>query len=183
MKKLTIKPNTYILLTVLLLTLPIKWIVAWLAAITVHELSHYICVKVFGGAIYSIQITLAGVEMQCGNLSKRQVLLATICGPVGGLLFTPLGCYFPRTALCSFFLSLYNLLPVIPFDGGNALRILIKSKRRFCYIQNISIILIFLFAIYAGLYLAIGVMPLLLALGIYIKNRKNPCQEGICRVQ
>ena len=183
MKKVSIKPNTYIYLTILLLTIPFPWVVAWLAAITTHELFHYFAVKLCGGKIHSIAIGFGGAELQCSQLTQGCSIFAVMCGPIGGFLLAGLGRYFPRTALCSFLLSVYNLLPIMPFDGGRVLQLLITSKRVFCFVKNITIMIILLISIYATLFFNLGIFPLLLVLGIYIKNRKSPCKEGICRVQ
>lgn len=183
MKLFSIKSSTYIYLTLLLLIIPVQWIVSWLIAIFFHEICHWFAVKICRGRVLHFIIGLGGAEMQCSNLSEKCRLLAIMCGPIGGLALACLGKWLPRIALCSFFLSIYNLFPILPFDGGQALRVLLKSNKIFEYIQKMFLLFIILLALFATFYLCLGVLPLAVALGIWLKHRKSPCKEGICRVQ
>ena len=183
MKRLYIKANTYIYICFLLLILPIRWLSAWFVSIVFHEIFHWIVVKLCGGKVLQIQVGLGGANMLCSNLSEISKFLSILSGSIGGLLLTALGPWFPRVALCSFLLSIYNLLPLLPFDGGAALKILIKSNEIFCVIQKIILIIIFIIAGYASCFLHFGVLPYIFAFGIYLKNRNSPCNECICRVQ
>ena len=183
MTQFSVKPNTYIYLTVLLLILPIKWLFAWITAILFHEFCHWIAVKICGGEILHFKIGLGGAQMQCTNMPEKCRLFAILCGPIGGFALTCLGRWIPRIALCSFFLSIYILLPMYPFDGGLALRILLKSDSAFDLIQKIILTLIVLLTLYIAFFLRLGVLPLAVALEICLKNRNYPCKESVCGVQ
>ena len=178
-----VKSNFYIYLTVLLLIIPLQWLVSWIVAIVFHELCHYITVKVCKGTIESVGISFGGVEMRCADLSNLCRFIAILSGPFGGFLLICLGRWFPCLALCSFFLSLYNLLPILPLDGGQALQIVLKSKKIFDVLQGITLLLLMIFAIFCTFYLRLGALPLAVVIGIIIKHRKRPCKESLCRVQ
>ena len=183
MMKISVKWNTYLYLTLLLLMIPVQWIISWIMAIIIHELCHWIAVKICGGSILHIKIGIGGAQLRCSNLSDICRLFAIICGPLGGIFVIFIGKWFPRVALCSFFLSIYNLIPLLPLDGGQIFRILIKSDRIFSILQNVFLLSFILLALFATFYLHLGVLPMLVMLGIYLKCRKIPCKEGICRVQ
>ena len=181
--RIFIKSNTYIYLAILLLALPVQWVSAWVVSIVFHEFFHWFAVKLCGGTVYRLDVELVGAEMRCSNLPERCRLFAILCGPIGGIALVCLGRWFPRIAICSFLLSVYNLLPVLPFDGGQAMEILLKSKKSFDIIQKIFLLVVILLALFATFYLNLGVLPSVVALGICLKHRKRPCKEDICRVQ
>ena len=183
MNRLLIKPNTYVYLTLLFLIIPARWVFSWMIAIVFHEMCHILAVRACNGSIYNIQVGVGGAEIQCELLSKSCELFALLCGPIGGLILVCLGKWCPRIALCSFLLSVYNLLPLLPLDGGRVIRILLKSDKIFNILQNIILIFIMLFASYMTFFLHLGAFPLLVVLGIYIRNRNCPCKESFCRVQ
>lgn len=178
-----IKPNTYIFLTILLFTVPFRWIISWLTAIAFHELCHYLAVRICRGRVYSFTVGLGGADMQCSNMSDSCRLLAFLSGPIGGLLLVLFGRYMPRVAICSFVLSVYNLVPLLPFDGGRALMVLVKNEHIFCVIQNILLLFIFIVSIFAVYYFRLGIFPLLITIGILLKNRKTPCKEDVYKLQ
>ena len=178
-----IKPNTYIFLTILLFTIPLTWISSWIIAILFHEFCHYIAVILCRGKIHSLKIGLLGAEMQCSNMSDACQVIAVLCGPIGGLFLACLGRYCPRIALCSFFLSIYNLIPLLPLDGGRVLYILFGNRKWFYYFEKYILIILFLCAIFSLFFLKLGLFPIAMVVILYLKYRKIPCKEGVCKVQ
>ena len=174
--QISVKPNTYIYLTFLLFTVPLRWIISWLIASAFHELCHIFAVKLCRGKVYSLTVGIGGADIQCSNLSDRLRIFAILSGPVGGLVFSLLGNWFPRVALCSFFLSIYNLIPIMPFDGGRAFSILLINKRMFFCFQRVFIIIAFIIALFVVLYFRLGPLPLLIVFVIWLKNRNTPCK-------
>lgn len=180
--RVTVKPNTYIFVVLLLLLLPIKWVTAWLLAIIFHELCHYLTVKLFSGQVYRLTIGLGGADMECSTLPDRKRLIAILGGPLGGILLIFLGKWFPRLAICSFILSVYNLLPVLPLDGGRALQIVLR-ERSFHTIERLFLATVSLGAIYCVVRLQFWLLPTLIVVGLWYRNRKRPCKERPDRVQ
>lgn len=181
--QVSIKANTFVYLAVLLFILPIRWICAWLFAVVFHEICHWCAVKVCGGSVYSFEIGLGGADMKYCNLTDGCSIFAILSGPVGGLLFSCFGWVFPRIALCSFALSVYNLLPLLPYDGGHALQILMKNNRVYDLLQRIFLILLLFAGLVTAIFLRLGIIPLIIVFQIWIKNRKIPCKEACCKVQ
>ena len=123
-----IKPNTDIFTVFLLFLIPLKWLLAWLLAICAHEFSHWIAVRICGGKILSLNISVGGAKMDCASLSKGMQLAAILSGPIGGLIPVLFCRWIPRTALCCIVLSIYTLLPLRPLDGGNTLEIILGER-------------------------------------------------------
>ena len=181
--RVCIKFDTYIYLAVLLFLIPIQWLAAWLIAVICHEFCHYLAVYLCGGEIFSLTVGIGGANMESSNLSKKRRLVAILAGPIGGQLPVILSRWFPRLALCCWLLSIYNMLPILPLDGGQALQILMKNKRGFYVFEMIIIIVFILCGVYASIFLHLGLLPIVIALGIWMKYRKRPCKEDYCKVQ
>ena len=181
--QLSFKANTYIYLTVLLFLIPFPWLLSWLIAIVFHEFCHWMAVRAFGGSVYQLEIGIGGATMQCSNMNDRSRLFSILCGPFGGGLLVIFSRWMPRIAICSLFLSIYNLIPILPLDGGNALYIILKRKNVFYYTQKFVLLFLSFVAMYCGIFLNLGVLPIAIIASLWIKNLKTPCKEGICLVQ
>lgn len=183
MSKFSIDPRLYILLTVLIFLVPLPWLAAWVAAVCFHELSHLLAVKLYGGKVCSFSLGLGGANLECADLTDRAYLVSILAGPVGGLGLVLLGRWFPRLAICSWLLSVYNLLPVLPLDGGQAMGILIKNACLFRVIERMSLFTISILALYICFFWNLGPLPLIVAVSLWFKNRKRPCKGPQCGVQ
>lgn len=132
-----------------LLFLPLEWIFGWGIAVFVHEASHYIALVLLKCNIHSVYIGYGGVRMQTGPLSPKEEILCAIAGPVGGLLPMLIIRRLPSAGVSAMILSLYNLLPFYPMDGGRVMRTFLKIsvkekyfKRIMLYIQWIPFVLL-----------------------------------------
>ena len=181
--QITVKPNTYIFVAVLLLLVPFPWLVAWSLAIVVHELCHWLAVRLCGGRIKRLCVGVAGADMQSSGLSERKYLFSVLCGPIGGFLPILFGAWIPRIALCSWLLSVYNLMPVLPLDGGRALQIFLNNETKFHKIEKIFLISVTICATYVAVFLHLGLLPVCIVGILWLKSRKIPCKEWICKVQ
>ncbi len=179
--KIDIRPNTYIYVVLLLFFIPIKWLFAWIFAAGFHEVCHWLAVKLCGGVVYSITIGLGGAKMECSPMSSKKSLFAVLCGPVGGILIVLFARWIPRTALCSWLLTMYNLLPLLHLDGGKAIEILFGSKA--VLIEKLFLILLSIGALYLSFVLRFGLLPLGFMAILWLKKRNFPCKPAICKVQ
>nr|WP_300167424.1 site-2 protease family protein [uncultured Flavonifractor sp.] len=99
-----------------------------LSACTLHELGHYIAIRLLGGQVARLRITCVGAEMVLSArrpLGSARELSAALAGPAVNLLLA-LGCAgLGKSWWCfagvNLALALFNLLPVGPLDGGRAL--------------------------------------------------------------
>ena len=183
MNRIKIDPRVCVLFSVIILLVPLQWLVAWLTAVCFHEFCHWIFIKLFGGNILTFSIGLGGANMQCTDLSDNVRLISILAGPVGGLVLVLFGRWFPRLAVCSWLLSVYNFLPILPLDGGQTVRILMKNDKSFFVLERIILHIITLLTVFICIFTNFGPLPLVVTASLWLKNRKRPCKETFCGVQ
>lgn len=123
--RVVISPASLIMLALMLLLLPIQWVLAVLIAALVHEAFHWLFLCALGGDVLEIRIGCRGVTMCSQPLSFTREGICALAGPVGSFLLLFAARWFPRVAICGVIHGLYNLLPLLPMDGGRVLRALI----------------------------------------------------------
>ncbi len=189
---LQIFPDFYIFLAVSLVLLPLQWLGAWLLALVIHELCHYICLKVCGVRVYSVAVSCKGIFMRTDSISYGKEALCAYAGPIGALLVLLFARYVPRTAICTLLLSSYNLLPLYPMDGGRGLHSVLRklfaeetADRIEGYTETAVLIVICGAAVYAVAKLGLGLLPAAVALMLLWRNGKIkfPCKNRRLGVQ
>lgn len=181
--KVNVKPATYIFLVLLLLLVPFPWLLGWMIAVTFHELCHYAAVKLCGGEVYSLDLNPGGANMQCSTMTSSKAIFCVLFGPLGGLLPMLFGGVFPELALCSFLLSVYNLLPILPLDGGRALKIFLGDGKLFCVVQWTALILLTIILLYFAYLLHFLFLPLTMICGLWFRSGKIPCKDSVYKLQ
>jgi len=121
-------PWAPVLLALLLITLPLPWVAAAILAAAVHEGGHWCAVRLLGGKTQSLWVGLRGARMEAVLPSPRRELLAILAGPAASLSLLLLIRVFPRLSLCGLVQGVFNLLPIVPLDGGRALRLLLRRQ-------------------------------------------------------
>ena len=181
--KILVSANFYIYLAILLLILPIQWLIAWITAVCFHEICHYVAVKICGGENYNLTLEFGGAVLSCSEMSTPKHIFSLLAGPIGGFLLVLLGRWFPHLALCSWVLSLYNLLPLQPLDGGQALRLMIWKEYTFQIIEKTILIILTFGCICLSIRWHLGILPIIIVSMLWMKNRNSPCKEQVCRVK
>ena len=118
--------------------------------VAVHELAHIIALRFFGLKVKSVRAELTGLCIDyCGFAEPVAHIAAAFAGPAGG--FT--GCaWMELSAGISLLLSVFNLLPVLPLDGGRILLGLMtmllgaRTGERIAYRISIAITVLLLIA-------------------------------------
>ncbi len=180
-----IKPVFFYLAAASLLLFPLSWVFAWFIAVTTHELSHYIMLKLCRIPVYCIHIGISGAQIETGPISDGKQVLCALAGPLGGLSLCLLSRYFPKLALCALIQSVFNLLPIYPFDGGKVIAgfliFIAGQERGERWIKRVEVLVLAIligFCISCTLLLHLGPIPLLFALLLFIRWRKIklPCK-------
>lgn len=122
----------FLLLAAGLYYLDSQGVVLWAAlAAALHELGHYLVIRLFGGRVTVLRLTCVGAEMVLSArrpLSVPGQLCAALAGPAVNLALAfsvarlaegERGFLFAGLNLA---LGLFNLLPAAQLDGGRALR-------------------------------------------------------------
>lgn len=126
----------FLLGAAILLYLDREGIFPWaMLACALHEWGHYAAVRLTGGRVESLRLTLAGGEMRLSNkrlLSYGSELFAVLAGPaanLGAAALLPALIKGSETVWLfsglNLVIGLFNLLPAYPLDGGRALHLII----------------------------------------------------------
>lgn len=127
--RLRVSPGAVLLLAVFVWLGSPAVLGALLLAALCHELGHYVLLRSRGGWVRELRLGIWGAEMcQAGRLSYGAELLIAAGGPAANLLLGALlaaaGRYGALLYLLSgaqLLLGLFNLLPLLPLDGGRML--------------------------------------------------------------
>lgn len=176
--KIEISAGALIILAIFLLVLPLQWVIAAILAAVIHELCHTLVTLLSGGNLTSIYIGGRGTVITATGLSVKREIVASLAGPLGSLCLLFLARWMPRTAICGCVHGIYNLIPLLPFDGGRILRnVLIallsppNAYRVFQFTQRIILILVgILCCVIAG---KIGIIVLAIPTFILWQNRRQ----------
>lgn len=131
----------FLLLTAGLYYLDGDSILPWaLSACALHELGHYLAIRLLGGRVSLLRLTCVGAEMRLSSrrpLGPAAQILAALAGPAVNLalalVFARLAGRLGEDAYLfaglNLALAAFNLLPVAQLDGGRVLRNLLVLLR------------------------------------------------------
>lgn len=127
--RLRVEPAALLLWAAFICLSDLQMLFALLLSAIPHELGHYLVLRHYGGRVERLHITALGAEMQMsGRLSYGAELLATLAGPLTNLLLAiPLGLLGQWWETAYLFagvqlvLGAFNLMPILPLDGGSIL--------------------------------------------------------------
>lgn len=124
-----VSPSAPLLLALFVMLSSPLLLAALLLAALGHELGHYAALRRLRGHVTVIRVTALGAEMQVsGRLSYGGELLAAMAGPAANLILALLlacaGRFWDTLYLfagAQLVLGAFNLLPILPLDGGSML--------------------------------------------------------------
>ncbi len=185
-------PAFLVLAAAMLMIVPIRWLFGWMLAAGIHELGHYLMLKLFRVPVYGIKFGSAGIIMETGEMSGGAELLCAAAGPCAGLLLLVAAKRFPFAAVCAYVQSVFNMLPIGDSDGGRILRCI--SSLLFPSMTSEKIVRVAEFIVtgalvclsfYSGLVLRLGAIPVIGGALLLFRclKVKIPCKDGKQRVQ
>lgn len=113
----------------LVLLVPMRWLLSAITAALVHEAAHILTVILFGGHVRRIYMFPGGCRIHAAGMGDMESFFSILAGPAASIA---LGCFrrrFPLIAAIGMIQGIFNLLPVLPLDGGRLLQLLLH---RFC---------------------------------------------------
>lgn len=130
--KIHIGAGAVLLLSALYYLRGLGSLAALLAAAAVHEAGHIAALRLYRIPIKGFCFTAEGMRINVGAVSDpAKQILCYACGPAAGIVFACIAsgssdtAFFSEAAGVSLALSLFNLLPVLPLDGGRILSCLL----------------------------------------------------------
>lgn len=104
-----------------------------LAACVLHELGHIAAAAVFGGRVERLSLTVVGAELRIDYrvpLAYIQDSLVALAGPGANLLAGGffLALNWELAAALTLAVGVFNLLPILPLDGGRVVYGLIADR-------------------------------------------------------
>lgn len=121
---------------------------AGLLACALHELGHWLAIRLLGGRITRLRLTAVGAELALDGarpLSYGRECIAALAGPAASLLTAELAARGGLFLLAGLSLGqgLFNLLPILPLDGGRALGLLLsvggedRARKTMCVLSSV----------------------------------------------
>lgn len=141
------------------------------SAMLIHELGHIIAIKTLGCDIHKTQLYGLGanIDFNMPHLSALYEVIIYSAGPIMGfitaLLGRSLGLKLFANFSCS--LSIINLIPALPLDGGNILKTILPYKKSYFAMLIIS-------AVFGILFVILGIVI------IRIKGNFSVLAIGMC---
>ena len=135
MRQLLSELSFFLLLGAFAMVCGWEWLLASLLAALVHEAGHLLLLRLFGGGGGRLRVDAAGFcwERKGRLLSYGHEILVLLAGPLANVLVAFWVAFFAGEtgwqrgfflAGSQLVLGLFNLLPVLPLDGAQALELL-----------------------------------------------------------
>jgi Zn-dependent protease len=160
--------------------------------IFIHELGHYVAMRIYKYkdlSIFFIPLIGAYTSGEKEEISQKQQTIISLAGPIPGIvvgsLLLALGMEYEnellrKTGNIFVYLNLFNLLPIMPLDGGRVIKSLFfetNEKINIAFLF-ISIFLISIFALTQGSYFLL-IIPIFLYLQVISQLNTNKVRKII----
>lgn len=114
----------------------LKFIVVLILVILVHEVGHYVAMRLYKFkdlSIFFIPLIGAFAKGEKEDITQKQNVIISLAGPIPGIL---IGCalmyyaidtsndFLTRVANLFIYINIFNLIPIMPLDGGRIIKAL-----------------------------------------------------------
>ena len=179
-------------LAVLLMYIPVRWLLAAFVSAYIHELFHIAAIRLCGKEIFDIEIGVLGAQIYMEPMGGWREFMCLAAGPVGSLLLGYFFRWVPAIAFLGCIQGVFNLLPILPLDGGRMLACILhgcvdrKMEQILMILAEILVYLLFtfLFVVFSFV-MKMGIWPsfVILILMIHKIAGKIPCKLSQLGVQ
>lgn len=181
----------YFRFALLILIFPLKWFAAANIAAVFHELCHILVLKILKGNILGVSVYWNGCMIETDRIGEASRFVSILAGPFGSFSLLFLHRIAPEIAICGLIQGIYNLIPLMPLDGGRLLYEVLNltcPERSDQIMQTIEILIRIVFLVLILLlmiYRLLNPIPgfLLFIWNIRCAVRKFPCKPSKIRVQ
>ena len=157
--------------------------VCFLAAAALHELGHYLALRLLGIRVRGLTLGGAGGVLCADLTGELREAWAVFAGPgMNLLLYACFRRLQPGFSLCNLLLAAYNLLPVYPLDGGRLCRMILPrlfgaAGETVCLALPQLVLAAAVFCgVYATCVLHLGLLPCVASAAFLL--RLGSCQTG-----
>lgn len=117
-----IRGGFWLVLGLMVLLFPIRFLAGVLLAAAVHELGHLAAIWLTGGRVRQIELHACGASIMTEPMEPGRELVCALAGPGLGAVTILAWRAFPELAAAGLVQTVFNLLPLPPLDGGRAIR-------------------------------------------------------------
>lgn len=173
-----------------------KWeltfILVLVGVILIHELGHYIAMRAFNYqnlGIFFVPLVGAFASGSKEKVSQKQEVIIFLSGPLPGVIIGMFVFYFGllhnnefllKTGNIFIFLNLFNLLPIMPLDGGRIVKTMFFDNNNIIakIFTGLSIIVAVYFCIKTESYFLL-IIPYLLIMQLVNQSQVNKARVAI----
>lgn len=121
----------WLVLALMALLFPLRFLAGVLIAAAVHECGHLLAIWLTGGKVLSFRLHGGGAAIETAPMEPGREALCALAGPGLGALTILAWRVFPELALAGLVQTVFNLIPIYPLDGGRAVRNICCKMRDF----------------------------------------------------
>ena len=106
----------------MVLLFPVRFLLGVFLAALIHEMGHILAIRLTGGRILAVRLLAFGARIEAAPMEPGRAALCALAGPAAGAMTLLARRWFPELAMAGLMQTMFNLLPVYPLDGGQAVR-------------------------------------------------------------
>src|SRR5690554_789526 len=183
---------SFIVLLMLVFKWEFKFIAILVLVILIHEIGHYVAMRFYKFkdlSIFFIPLVGACAKGEKEDITQKQNVIISLSGPIPGILIGCLLMYYAidssndfltRVANLFIFINIFNLIPIMPLDGGRIIKALfIENNLKINIVFHwISIAALCFIALSSESYFLL-VIPLLLYNQLRFQSQINSLRENL----